>query len=140
LDEVFGEDMNPEDLDIERDENETSEDDISDLDADEEAEEIRQSVGEIEGYADGFTYDELETVIHETDKQPDAITKFSVEKLRSLSGTDMFEELVSGNIGRASRIAAILDQSEQSLAEQNENTEEGSDSEYRNFDIEQYLS
>jgi hypothetical protein len=50
-------------LDIEPDANETDSDD--EPDADEETEEIRQSAGEIEGYAEGFTYDELATVIHE---------------------------------------------------------------------------
>jgi hypothetical protein len=93
LGEVFAEDVNPDDLDIEPDASETNEtDNDSELDADEEAEEIRQSAGEIEGYAEGFTYDELETVIHESDT-PEAMTKASLETLRNLSRTDMFERL-----------------------------------------------
>ena len=140
LDDVFGEDMNPEDLEIERDENETGEDDEPELDADEEVEEIRQSVREIEGYAGGFTFDELVTVIHESDTQPDAMTKAAVETLRDFSGTDMFEQLVSEDAGRAARIAVILDRNENSLASQGENMADNSNNEYNNFDIELFLS
>jgi hypothetical protein len=139
LNDVFGEDVNPEDLDIERDENETDENDASDLDADEEAEEIRGLTGETEGYAGGFTYEELTTVIHETDK-PDEMTKASVETLHNLSGTDMFEELVSGDKSKAARIAAILDRNEKSLIEQSEDAADGNDSEYQNYDIDRFLS
>jgi len=138
LPEVFGEDVNPEDLDIEPDGNETGEDDEPDLDGEEEAEEIRRSAGEIEGYAGGFTYDELATVIHEADKQPEAMTKAAVKTLRDFSGTDMFEKLVSGDADRASRIASVLDRNEQSLAGQNEATDD-KDAEYQNFDIRQFL-
>ncbi|MDR2385098.1 MAG: hypothetical protein LBD80_05475 [Tannerella sp.] len=137
LGEVFGEDVNPDELDIEPDANET--DNENELDAEEEAEEIRGSAGEIKGYAEGFTYDELATAIHETDK-PEAMTKATVETLCDLSQTDMFEKLVSGDAGRGSRIAAVLDHSEQSLASQDENAADDKDNEYKNFDIGQFLS
>jgi hypothetical protein len=140
INELFCNEVNPEDLDIERDENETGEDDEPDFDADDEAEEILQSVREIAGYAGGFTYDELATLIHESDKQPETTTKVFVETLRDFSKTDMFEQLVSGDAGRAARIAAILDRSEQSLTGQSENPEDNANSEYRNFDIGQFLS
>jgi len=61
LSEVFGEEINPEDLEIEPDENELETDRT--IDPEEEVEEIRQSMGEIEGYADGFTYDEFEKLV-----------------------------------------------------------------------------
>jgi hypothetical protein len=138
LGEVFAEDAGPDDLDIEPDASETNND--NELDAGEEAEEIRQSAGGIEGYAEGFTYDELATVIHETDKQPEAMTTASLETLRDLSTTDMFEQLVSGNTGRASRITSVLDRSEQSLARQDEDAADDKDNEYRDFDITQILS
>jgi hypothetical protein len=129
--------MNPDDLDIEPDASET--DSADEPDADEEAEEIRQSAGEIEGYAEGFTYDELSTVIHEADK-PEAMTKATVETLRDLSQTDMFEKLVSGDAGRAARIAAVLDHSEQSLASRDEEAADDKDNEYKDFDMMQFLS
>jgi hypothetical protein len=137
LPEIFGEDVNPDDLDIEPDANET--DSADEPDADEEAEEIRQSAGAIEGYAEGFTYDELATVIHEADK-PEAMAKVSLETLRDLAQTDMFEQLVSGDAGRAARIAAVLDHGEQSLASQDEDAAESKDNEYKDFDITQFLS
>jgi hypothetical protein len=137
LPEIFGEDVNPDDLDIEPDTSETDSD--NEPDVDEEAEEIRQSAGAIEGYAEGFTYDELATVIHETDK-PEAMAKAAVETLRNFSQTDMFEQLVSGDAGRAARIAAVLDHSEQSLASQDEDATESKDNEYKDFDITQFLS
>jgi hypothetical protein len=139
LDDVFDEDVNPQDLDLERDENETGEDDGLDLDADEEAEEIRQSVGDIEGYAGGFTYDELVTVFHESDKQPEAMTSAAVETLRSLSQTDIFEQSVSGNAGKYARIAAVLDRNEKILAERNEDATGDSDNGFSDFDIGQFL-
>ncbi|KAA6300751.1 MAG: hypothetical protein EZS26_003116 [Candidatus Ordinivivax streblomastigis] len=137
LGEVFDEDVNPEELDIEPDENEADEEPASD--ADEEAEEIRQSVGAIEGYAGGFTYDELATVIHEAEK-PGTMTEAVMETLRDLSQTDMFEKLVSGDTDRAVRIASVLDRSEQSLAGQNEDATDDKDNEYGNFDIANFLS
>jgi hypothetical protein len=137
LPEIFGEDVNPDDLDIEPDANET--DSNNESDADEEAEEIRQSTGEIEGYAEGFTWDELTTVIRDTDK-PEAMEKAALETLRDLAQTDMFEQLVSGDAGRAARIAAVLDHSEQSLASQDEDAAESKDNEYKDFDITQFLS
>jgi hypothetical protein len=150
LDDIFSEEVNPEDLDIELDEAEADDEaddeegpetkfDLSQFDAEEEAEELRQSAGEIEGYADGFTYDELATVVKDADKQPYMMTKASVETLRDLSQTDMFEQLVSGDAGRAARIASVLDRSEQSLAGQGEGRIEDKDTEYQNFDIRQFL-
>ncbi|MDR0349234.1 MAG: hypothetical protein LBH90_07065 [Tannerella sp.] len=136
LPEIFDKDVNPENLDIEPDASETSND--SELDADEEAEEIRQSTGKIERYAEGFTYDELATVIRNTDK-PETMTKAAVETLRDFSKTDMFEKLVSGDTGRAARIASILDRSEQSLASQDGEVAEN-DNEYKDFDIMEFLS
>lgn len=139
FDEVFSE-VNPEDLDIERDENEADENDEPDFDAEEEAEEIRESAGVTEGYAGGFSFDELAEVIREADHQPDAMTKAAVEMLRDFSKTDMFEQLVSSDAGRAARIAAILDRKEQSLAGQDKDAADDSNGKYRDFDIEQYLS
>jgi hypothetical protein len=148
LDGVFGEDVNsededvnPEDLDIEPDEDGEPETEFApgQPDAEEEAEEICRSAGEIEGYADGFTYDELATVIYSADKQPDTMTQAAVTTLRNLAQTDMFEKLVSSDADRAARIASVLDRSEQSLAGQGKGPADDSDTEYRNFDIGQFL-
>ncbi|MDR0506843.1 MAG: hypothetical protein LBH32_08530 [Dysgonamonadaceae bacterium] len=137
LDEAFAEDVNPEELDIEPDDNETDND--NELDTDEEAEEIRQSAGKIEGYADGFTYDELAKVIHDADKQPDEMTRAVLETLRDFAQTEMFGEFVSSGADRAARIASILDRSEQSIA-QDEEAQDDNDTEYQDFDISRFLS
>jgi hypothetical protein len=137
LPEIFGEAVHLDELDIEPDANETDSD--NEPNADEEAEEIRQSAGEIEGYAEGVTYDELTTVIHEAGN-PEAMTKAAVATLRDLAQTDMFEQLVSGDAGRSARIAAVLDHSEQNLAGQAGDTAESKGSDYKEFDITQFLS
>jgi hypothetical protein len=51
----------------------------------------------------------------------------------------MFEQLVSSDMGRTARIAAILDRNEQSLAEQGEELKDDSKNKYQNFDIGLYL-
>jgi len=136
LNEVFGEEVNPEELDIEPDESET--DGSEAPDAEEEAEEIRQSVGAMEGYAEGYTYGELTEAIHDAGKQTEAVSKATVETLRSLTGTDMFEQLVSSHQGRALQIASILDRSEQSLVTDS-NLADNGDMEGEKLDIEQFL-
>ena len=135
--EVFSEDVNPEDLDIEKDENETDADE--DLEIDEEVEELRQNMGEIEGYADGFTYDELRTTLNDADKQSEGMTKAAIETLRNISKTDIFEKLVSSNEGRAARIASILDRNEQSFLN-SDSPMDDENKEYQKFDIKQFLS
>lgn len=146
LDEVFGEDVNPDELDIEPDENETEDDafgaedkdDDDAIDADEETEEIHLSAGEIEGYADGFTYDELATVIHDAGSESEKMTQSNVVMLHNLAQTDMFEKIVSSDAGSALRIAYILDRNEQSLVQDKEVSDD-SNSEYQNVDIGQFL-
>jgi hypothetical protein len=121
-------------LDIEPDENEAD----NELNAEEESEDIRQSMGEIEGYADGFTYDELTTVIHDADRKSDMLTKETIETLRNFAQTDMFEQLVSSDAGSALRIASILDRNERSLAH-DDNTSDNDEYDYQDFDIKQFM-
>lgn len=132
LDEVFGEEVNPEDLDIEPDENET--DDDEEWNAEEEEEDIRQDMGEIEGYADGFSYDELTTVIHHVNNEAEKMTQSVVETLRSFVKTDMFEQLVSSDAANALRIASILERNEQSLVQSNGRVND-KDTEFQNIDM-----
>jgi hypothetical protein len=124
-------------LDIEPEANET--DRAIEPDADEETGELRQNAGEIEGYAEGFTWDELATVIRDTDK-PKVMAKVSLETLRDLAQTDMFKKLVSGNADRSAQIAAVLDRSGQSLAGQDRDAAEDTGNEYKDFDMMQFLS
>ena len=132
LGEVFGEDVNPEDLDID----ETNEDGEEIPEEDEDDAELNGNMA----YADGCTIDEMTEAVKTADKPESEQSPEAVKTLYSLSKTDMFEQMVSGDAGRAARIAAILDRSEQSLAGQNEDAADNGDSEYRDFDIGQFLS
>jgi hypothetical protein len=132
LGEVFGEDVNPDDLDID----ETDEDGEEMPEEDEDDSELNGNVA----YADGCTIDEMTEAVKTADKPESEQSPEAVKTLYSLSKTDMFEQMVSGDAGRAERIAVILDRGEQSLAGQREDTADDSDSEYRDFDVEQFLS
>jgi len=134
LDGVFSEEVNPEDLEIEPDESETVDDE--ELDADEEAEELRQSVGVIEGYAEGITYDELREILDDAGKHPKVMKDATIETLRSILKTDMFEQLASSGEGRFAQIASVLNRSEKNLAHDEGETD---DKDLIDFNIEQCL-
>jgi hypothetical protein len=142
LDEVFGEDVNPEELDIPPDEETETEFNLSQPEADEEAEELRQTLGkDADGEtAGGLTYEELAEAVRVVKNPQDEGSRETARILSGLEKTDMFEQLVSGDTDSATRIASILDRNEQSLARQSEDAEDNSDDEYRNFEIEQFLS
>jgi hypothetical protein len=132
LGEVFGEDVNPEDLDIDE-----TDGDGDEMPEEDEEELLRTMNGNV-AYADGCTIDEMAEAVETADKPESEQSPEVVETLYRLSKTDMFEQLVSGDEGRAARIAAILDRGEKSLAGQREDAAD--DSEYRDFDIGQFLS
>ena len=132
LGEVFGEDPGPEDLDIEPDdENET---DSPDWDGEEESEELRQTLGGDAEPAGGFSVEEMEEAAGAVDNPSDrnAAILFRVEK------TDLFEQLVSGDEGKAARIKALIDIHIRSLNPEVENEERNSDPE--DFDMMEFLS
>jgi hypothetical protein len=135
LGEVFGEDVNPEELDI--DETDEDGEETPDEDEDDDAE-LRRTMNGNVAYADGCTIDEMTEAVKQADKPENEQSPEAVKTLYRLSKTDMFEQLVSGDAGKAARIAAILDRGEQSLAVQSEDTAD--DGEYRDFDVEQFLS
>jgi hypothetical protein len=129
LGEVFGEDVNPDDLDI----------DETDEDGEEMPEEDDAELNGNVAYADGCTIDEMTEAVKTADKPESEQSPEAVKTLRDLSKTDMFEQLVSGDAGRASRIAAILDRRER---EQGTETVEDSDGDnaYKDFDIGNYIN
>jgi hypothetical protein len=113
------------DLDIEEDD-----DDNEEVDLEEEAEDFRQMIGEDARIAGGFTYDEIAEAI-KTPNRP--------EILYSLSKTDMFEQLVSGDAGRAAKISSVLDRYEQSLKEKETVASKKIETDYKHFDILNYV-
>jgi hypothetical protein len=131
----LGEDVNPEDLDID----ETDEGDEETAEEEDDVE-LRRTMNGNVAYADGCTIDEIAEAVKTADKPESEQSPEAVETLCRLSKTNMFEQLVSGDAGRAARIAAILDRGEQSLAGQDEDTADDNDGEYRYFDVGQFLS
>ncbi len=124
LDEVF-EDTSG--LDIEPD------DETNEIDIEEEAEELRQTLGSDAIPASGLTYEEME----------DAIACPSEEKAETLcqiEQTNLFEQLVASNEGKALMIKAIIDRHIQKIAPENpeENNKEYND--YGDFDIADYVN
>jgi hypothetical protein len=141
LGEVFGEDVNPEELDI--DETDEDGEEVPEGDEEEEDEddaELRRTMNGNVAYADGCTIDEMTEAVKTADKPESEQSPEAVKTLYRLSKTDMFEQIVSGDAGRAARIAAILDRGEQSLAGQSEDAADNGDGEYLDFDVGQFLS
>ncbi|KAA6348521.1 hypothetical protein EZS27_004035 [termite gut metagenome] len=110
-------------------------------DAEEEAEELRQVLkGDTEA-AGGFTYEEIAQAIEAADNpQGDGEkTRKAGEVFYTLEKTDLFEQLISTDAGRAARINAVLERYAGSIIPQDtEDTEQ--DTEYRNFDITAFIS
>jgi hypothetical protein len=135
LDEVFGAEPKPDDLDIEPDD----EPDTAELDAEEEAEELRQVLGKDAEPADGLTYEEMAEAIDAVNNPSDETGKETARVLSGLEETDMFEQLVSGDEGKALRIKAVIDRYEQSLLPETSQEDEDRN-EYGDFNIADFLS
>ena len=131
LDEVFGEDFNPDDLDIEPDE------DIGDdeIDGDEEDEDLRQTTGRDAHLAGGWSIEELAESVHAVENPTDE----KAEVLCRIEQTDLFEQMVSGDEGRAARIKAIIDRHVQNMLPVTESKTSETDMDYGDFDIAGFL-
>ena len=110
-----------------------------DIDAEEEAEELRQQLGGNNGVADGYTFEEMEQAV-------DAVNRPSKEKeakagrvLSDMEKTDMFEQLVSGNAGKGEMIKSIIDKYVQSMLPEEETEETDNNNDYGNFEIADFL-
>jgi hypothetical protein len=134
LPEIFGEDPDPEDLDIEPDGEEEA-DEPPDADAEEEElEDLQQQSGQDVEPAGGFSMEELGTIVEAVSNPTDE----KAEILCKAENIDVFEKLVSGDEGRAERIKALIDHHIRNRFPQESNPED--DSEYRDIDMIQYLS
>jgi hypothetical protein len=128
LDEIFGEEPNPEDLDIPPDDDENA------PDAEEESEELRLSPERGTELANGFSIEEMENAAKAIDSPADE----NAEILYRVDKTDMFEKLVSGDEGKRQMIAAVIDRHIRSLNP--EVASEENDGDYVNFNMADYLS
>ena len=134
LPEIFGKEVKPENLDIEKDESEM--DSMDEIDAEEEAEEYRQkTAGGIEGYAAGITFDELADVIHTVDENPEQLTDKEVETLLDLTETDVFEQLISSDASRNARIKYYLERFEKNDVSDEVDMNDDKDIEFQDFDV-----
>jgi hypothetical protein len=131
LDEAFGEEPNPEDLDIPPDEDDETEE--TDIDAEEEAEELRQLLGRDAEPSSGFSVEEMVTAVEAVQNPTDE--KAAI--LRKFEKTDMFEQHVSGNKVKAELIKAIIDRQEQKRTPKV--TVESDNSDLKDFDIMEHV-
>jgi len=93
----------PSELDIEPDENETGR--AAEVSADEEDEELALTLGREAVRADGLSIEEMDEAMEAARNPTDA--KAGI--LCRVERTDMFEQLVSGDRGKAERISAIIE-------------------------------
>ena len=110
-----------------------------DIDAEEEAEELRQQLGSNNGVADGYTFEEMEQAV-------DAVNQPSKEKeakagrvLSDMEKTDMFEQLVLGDAGKVIMIKSIIDKYVQSMLPEQEIEATDNNNDYGNFEIADFL-
>ena len=138
LDEVFEDDVNPDELDIEPDEDESKSSDFEDnrdneaeiIDFDDESAELETGAELASGMSIEEMSEAAKTIDHPTDDKAGIL--FRVEK------TDMFEQLVSGDEGKAERIKAIIDRHFRSQQPEIENDDSDSD-DIENIDISEFL-
>ena len=136
LDEVFAEDVNPDDLEIELDENEADFENETDLE--EEAEDLRQTLGDDATMADGMTIEEMTETIAAINNPTEA----QAELLLKAEKTDMFERLVSSDEGKATRIKAIIDRHMRSKSAETETVAEDAENDgndWDKFDVRSFL-
>jgi hypothetical protein len=134
IDEIFAEDPDPADLEIDLADDEPDEPDLED-----ESDDLQQSPGGDAELADGLTIEEMTETVEAIDVPSDENARL----LYRVDKTDMFEKLVSGDEGKAARIRAIIDryvQSQHPEVETKVSSEENTgDNEWENFDVLSFL-
>ena len=143
LDEAFGKDGNPEiipdysDIEIDDDDN----GDI-DFEAEEEAEEMNRALGREAAYADGYDFDDLNTVAKVVQEQPETVDKQTGETLVALEHTELLALLAEGDEGKAGWVRAVIERQVQlKIPETEIKTEmEVSTTDYGDFEAADYFS
>jgi hypothetical protein len=133
LDEVFDENVNPEILSIPLDFH-TEEIDFEI----EEAEELNQALGQETAFAEGFDYDELQTVAQAVKSQPETVNEQTGRTIIELEHTNMLDLLANGDESKTSWIKTIIDRCVQSAMPATESNEMNTD--YGDFEISDFLS
>jgi hypothetical protein len=137
LNEVFGNEPNPEDLDIPPDE---EDDEEVDWEKEEEAEEMNRMLGHETEVAEGVDFDDLQKAakIVKEQPKPETVSEEIVRTLTAVEHTDMFEMMVSGDEGTLNWIKSVIDSNVQRWIPE---TETGKvDMDYGDFDISDFLN
>jgi hypothetical protein len=133
LDEVFGEDVKPEELDIPPDDEEGD----MDFEAEGAAEELNRVLRAEALFAGGMDYDDLQSVVKVVNEQPGTVSEETGSALAALEHTDMFEMLVSGEGCKMNWIKSVIERHVQSRMPETENDISGTD--YGDFEIADFL-
>ena len=140
LDEVFEDEINPDDLDI--DDDDDAEDEF-DLEAEEELEQRNRVEGQSAMLAEGLNFDDLHDVAELVKRQPEKVSAKTAATMTALEHTDMFELLASGDEGKANWIKSVIERHVQISEPETESTteteSETSETEYSNFDVADFL-
>jgi len=136
LDKVFEDESNSEifSLPLEYEKENEVEDEI-DFEA-EEAEEIRQALGQEIMLADGIDYDDLQNFVTVVKEQPDEVSEKTAETLVALENTDMFELLISRDESRMLWIKSVVERNIQNKQPETENI---ADTDYGDFEVKDFL-
>ncbi len=132
LDEVFGDNSNPEIMSVPLGDENEDENEI-DFEAEEEAEELNRVLGYEPEYADGIDYDDLQTVVKVVKEQPHEVNEKTAGTLAALENTDMFEMLASGNESKMNWIKSVVERCVKNRMPETEN--EIQEVDYGNFDV-----
>ena len=134
LDEVFEEEFDPQELEIPPDEDEV----YGEADLEEEAQELRQTMGREVESAQGWSIEEMTEAVEAIDNPTDEKGAL----LYRVEPTDMFEKLVSGDAGKAARIREVIERhiGKQERGGEDIDNENDNDNDWENFNMQKFLS
>jgi len=143
LDEVFEDEINPDDLDIDDDDDDADDDTEIDLEAEEALEQENRVEGQNAMLAEGLNFDDLHDVAMVVKEQPETVSEKTAATMTALEHTDMFELLASGDEGKANWIKSIIERHIQNSEPETESTteteDEISETDYSNFDVADFI-
>jgi hypothetical protein len=145
LDEAFGKDGNPGIMSIPLDYPDIEIDDDEDGDINFEAEEAEEAEepGKVAGheaiYADGYDFDDLQTVAQAVREQPETVSEQTGKTLVALEHTELLALLAGDDNSKVNWIKMVIDRHVQSTTPETE-TEVSTNTDYGDFEIADFLS
>ena len=120
-------------------ENDVDEDSDIDYEAEEAGETGRTEEGHEAMYADGYDFDDLQTVVQTVREQPETVDEQTGKTLAALEHTELLTLLAEGEDGKVNWIKAIIDRHIQNTMPEME-TEDSVTADYGDFEIADFLS